>query len=303
MSRFQIILNAQLTLIVYMVFGWCLQKFRLVSDAATGDLMRLVQWVTLPCLIVYSMTKEISLEQMAQAKWILIVSSGIMAGSYLFGTIAFQSEKDRRRGAVLRFGALASNCGSAGLSLLESVMGDVGLLYANLYALPSRIVSWSVGVSFFLDLPLRQRLKKALLNPSLMAILLGLLFQFWCPPLSDGIWSGISTVGKCTNPISMFAVGMILAQVPKKELLEWDIIKLTCLRLAVIPLVSLFILRLLRMDPMVTLSAVLLSGNPSAVVTVVMAEQYDGDRDLASKCIFVTSLCSIFTIIVLYMII
>ena len=301
MGKFELILNAQLTIIVYMAFGWCIKRLQYVSDTTIKDFMHIVQQITLPCLIIYSLAKEISWQELIQARWIVFVSGGIMVGSFLLGLVLFQGVKDQPQRAVLQFGTLSSNCGSAGLSLLQSIMGDTGLLYANLYAIPSRIASWTVGVTFFLNLPIQQRIKKALLNPALIAIIMGIFLQFWHIPLPNGVWAGISTVGNCTNPISMIAIGMILAQAPKEKLFDRNILKLAAARLLMIPLLVLIVLRTISMDSITTTSAVLLSGNPSAMVTVVIAEQYGGDYTLASKCVFLTSVCSIITIIILFM--
>ena len=302
MSRFSIILNAQLTLIVYMALGWLIQRAKLVTDHAAEDLMSLVQWVTLPCLIIESLGREITLEQIFQSKDILLVSAGIMVISHLCGCIAFRNEQDLKRRAVLKLGVLSSNCGGSGLSLLQSTMGAEGVLYANLYAIPSRIASWSVGVSYFIDLPWKKRLQKALLNPSLIAIAVGILLQFWCPELMPGIWDGISKVGKCNNPISMFTVGMVLAQAPKSKTIDVGIIKLALLRLIVIPLTAFGACRLMQTSREVLVSAVLLCGSPSAVISNIIAEQYGGDHELASKCIFITTVCSVFTAVLFFVI-
>ena len=47
---------------------------------------------------------------------------------------------------------------------------------------------------------------------------------------------------------------------------------------------------------------VLLCGSPSAVISNIIAEQYGGDHELASKCIFITTVCSVFTSVLFFVI-
>lgn len=303
MERFLVIFNAQLTLLAYMFTGILLIKLKIFSKNAGSDMMKLIQNVSLPCMIVYSMSKGITLQEILNASRIIVVSIVIMIFSCLAGWIAFRKIENRGVQAVLRYGVLASNCGSIGLSLLDSVLGAQGVICANLYATPSRIASWTAGISFFLNIPLKQKIKKILANPSLLAIILGFAFQLWEPPFPIGVWEGMKHLGNCTTPLAMMTVGIVLGTTPVKGLIDKNILVATILRLLLIPISVLVVMKLAGFEKYMVESAVLLSGSPSAIVTVVVADQYGGDTQIASKLIFVTSVLSIFTLVGLYMII
>jgi predicted permease len=91
-------------------------------------------------------------------------------------------------------------------------------------------------------------------------------------------------------------VGLILARVELKKIINKTVFYYTFLRLIVIPLALLGILLLLKVDPLVMGVAVALAGMPAPANASILANKYNSDSELASKMLLVSVLFSMLTI-------
>ena len=93
--------------------------------------------------------------------------------------------------------------------------------------------------------------------------------------------------------VSMLVIGMILADIRFRELLDRDLAFYSLQRLVVIPLSLLAVLKLLRVNPLVSGVSVLLAAMPAGTTTAMLADKYDCDPQFATKMIVFSTLCSI----------
>tara|TARA_Y100001933_G_scaffold230176_1_gene247066 strand:+ start:331 stop:1107 length:777 start_codon:yes stop_codon:yes gene_type:complete len=75
------------------------------------------------------------------------------------------------------------------------------------------------------------------------------------------------------------------------------------LKLIILPLFMYLICRILNLERIETTALVLQAGTPSAISTILMAEAYKKKRELAAKALFKTTICSIVTIPILFLLI
>jgi len=68
------------------------------------------------------------------------------------------------------------------------------------------------------------------------------------------------------------------------------------LKLLIFPLLIYLITILFKFEKIEVLALVLQAGTPSAISTILMAEAYKANQDLAAKILFLTTMCSIITI-------
>ena len=100
-----------------------------------------------------------------------------------------------------------------------------------------------------------------------------------------------------TTPISMIIIGAMLSDINIKEVLfDWKIYFISFMRLIFAPLMTLYVLRILCVQGLILKVLVVLQSMPVAATAAVFAEQYNKNKELTSKCIFMTTLLSMFTI-------
>ena len=101
----------------------------------------------------------------------------------------------------------------------------------------------------------------------------------------------LEITGSLTTPGAMLVIGSTLAMVPLKTIFkEWQIIPVTLLKLIIIPLLTWLILRHIIDDQLMLGVLVILAGMPTAAMASMLAIEYDGNEQIASAGVFVTTL-------------
>jgi predicted permease len=184
-----------------------------------------------------------------------------------------------------------------GFPVVESVFGKIGVMYASIFVVVFQIFIWTYGVLIFSGTSSKGQLKKALLNPGNVSVLIGILI--WVLPfdLPQAVTGSISIMSTLTTPLSMMVVGATLADVPLAGLFKgWALWIGTTARLVVIPLAVFGFMRLVGAHSLPAQIAAFLTAMPAAAQSVIFAERYGADVHLASRMVFVTTVLSALTI-------
>lgn len=104
---------------------------------------------------------------------IFIVSFVIQLSYSVFNRI-FYNRFDDSKAIILKYATIVSNAGFMGLSIVESIYGQTGLLYASIALIPQRIFMWSAGLSLFTQTDSKNMIKKVVFHPCIIAVYIGL---------------------------------------------------------------------------------------------------------------------------------
>jgi predicted permease len=138
---------------------------------------------------------------------------------------------------------------------------------------------------------------KSLLTPPVLAIPIGLLLYFTGINLPTALQETLSFVARTATPLGMVVSGVLLAEVPLKNLFgEKRLYLLTILRLLVIPVLIYFILLPFHLDPIVLKISVLFCALPIASSTTIFAIRFKADSINAAGCVFLTTVFSMITV-------
>lgn len=298
MENFIRMAGIQSVLFVYMLVGWGCRKSGLLKAEARQAFTEFVINITLPCMIFNSFQTGLSAEAMKSGALALIVASAVSAAALLIGRYAYNWAQPRER-CILQYGTLVSNAGFAGLPVVEGAYGAEGLFLGSLAIIPTRILMWSAGISLFTDAPMKQRVKNVLLNPGIIAVELGLIKMFTGLVLPGFLGKAVTSLGGCTTPLAMGIVGMILADVDVRSVLEPKAFILVAVRQLALPLTLLAVLKLLPVDALTLGVSVVLAGMPIGSTTAILAAKYGADAEFGSKCVFISTLTSLITVPIL----
>lgn len=100
----------------------------------------------------------------------------------------------------------------------------------------------------------------------------------------------------------MVVIGSILAEADIRKMLKGSTLFYCVVRLLGIPAVTMIMCRLLGIGTLVTGVCTILAGMPAGSTTAILAEKYDGDAKYASECVFLSTVLSLFTMPLLYMV-
>ncbi|MFW6378091.1 MAG: AEC family transporter, partial [Bacillota bacterium] len=111
------------------------------------------------------------------------------------------------------------------------------------------------------------------------------------------IFEAVEMIGDMTFPLSMLIIGSSLYGIDiKRVILKPKLIFLSLLRLLIIPVILLLTLNFLPIPDILVGIIVIQAAMPIAANSVIFAARYQGDYQLASEAVFITTLFGIISI-------
>lgn len=295
MQNFLQMAGIQSLLFLYIAVGYLCRKANLMDESARKPITDFVIYISLPCMVFDSFKMQLTAQALKEGGQALLIAAIMSLVMYALGKLLYNwCPPDERK--VMQYGTLVSNSGFAGLPVVESAYGAEGLFLASLFVVPTRIMMWSAGISLFHDTDRKTRIKNVLLNPGIIAVELGLLRMAFNPTIPSVAQKAISGLSACTTPLAMFIVGLILAEVDLKTVLNGKAFFLSAVRQLVLPLGLLVALRALGVPALTTSVAVVMTGMPIGSTTAILAAKYNANHQFAAKCVVISTLTSLLTV-------
>ena len=292
---FQNMVNMQLMMFLLAGIGFFVRKKGIIGGTARKELVNFCLYITLPFNIFHSFRMDWDSGMLTAFLEVLLLSIGYNVIS-IFISFLFYHRSESRRQKPLRYGTIVSNGGFLGNPVIEGIYGMEGLFYASVFMLPVRIVMWSIGTSCFLKGSRENLVKKVLTHPCVAAIYLGLAAMISGIEFPDFLEKTISGVSTCNTPLSMMLIGMMLAEMDPRGMLDGTMAFYTSVRLLLVPAVIFGITLLLPISPLLRGITVIIAGMPAPVTTALLSAKYDGDEKYATAMIFVTTILSLVTL-------
>ncbi|MBZ4664322.1 MAG: family transporter [Caloramator sp.] len=290
------IVTQVIVLFLIMVVGYISRKRGFINPEVNKSLSELLLNVTLPFMIIASFNFNFSKDMLNLGIKLFLISTVIHILLLLLGSIIYKRfNEDEYK--VLWFITVFSNCGFMGYPVVESIYGKIGLFYAALFNIPFNILIWTAGVFIFSGRGDKQNLRKAILNPGILSVFIGLVIFLLSIDLPAPVIKTLEMVGSMTTPLSMIIIGSTLADAKIKSIFEgFSVYFGSFIRLIAIPLTVYFILNLFGLKDFYLSIPVIITAMPAAANTVIMAEKYGGNPEYASKVVFLTTILSVVTI-------
>ena len=220
---------------------------------------------------------------------------------------------------VMQYCTIVSNSGFLGLPIAEGIFGAEGMMYASIFIIPMRVMMWSAGIACFTESPdFKSVVKKIAVHPCIVAVYIGLGLMVFGKPLGalygaftaqavpvagtvvpvmiTALDKAVRSAGGCTTALTMVLIGMMLAEMDPKHMLDKDSVFISLLRLGLLPCLVLIGCRLFHVDGLLTGVSVLITGMPAGSTSAILAAKYGCDYTFATKCIVVSTLLSMISI-------
>ncbi len=306
MSAFLIAVSKLITLFVYIIVGYVISRWKIISTAFTDGLSKFLMTVILPCMIVSTFQTPYTPEKLANAGFVFLVSLVIFGASILVGYLTyylFHIEQDAK--GVWIYAVTFPNHAFMGWPVMAAIFGGDAVFYATFANMAFSVYAYTFGVWLMqttgrrADLGIKNKhvLRDNLLTPINAAIVIGLVLFFSQVTLPSSIGTAVDAIGGMTTPLAMMYVGTILAKSPLKDVINDRRVYLCSLiRLIIIPLLVFICARPFIRDPLIYGVLVIGHAMPVAGYCAIYAGAYDNDTLLASKLISVSTLLSVISI-------
>lgn len=281
------------TLFLMMGVGYVLVKLGWFSKETSNQCTQLILYAVGTSIIITKLQIDATPEVVST---ILKAALG-MALTYVvmipLSQLLFRKEP-ADTAVVHRFGSIYSNNSFMGLPLLAGVLGDDALLFGVISVLVFFIFQWTHGVLIYGG---KLNLKSAVLNPGIIAIIIGLVFFAVGFKIPTPVFNAMEFMGNLNTPLAMVIIG---GQMARSDIL--DVVKkpklyaAAAIKLLFVPALTTVLLLPLNMDPLSYCACVILSACPTAGVTSMFAQMFRRDEATAAQMVTLSTLLSILTL-------
>lgn len=283
-------------LYIMVIIGVVCDKLGLFTEKTGKACTDLLFYIITPCVIINSFfTSEFTKE--SGTKLLIALGCGFLLHfiAIAINTPLF-SKGDKDENCVYKYGAIYGNVGYMTLPLTQAILGSEGVFYCSAVVMAFNVVSFTHGV-FMMDRSKGFDAKKLILNPGVIAVLIGLPFYLFRISLPEIISKPVDFIAGTQTPIAMIIFGTFLANAQLKSIFTHKKIFLVALsKLIVLPAVMITIYKLMGLSGTLLVALAISSCAPSANNTVMFSAKYDKDTRLASQLVAMVSFISIITI-------
>lgn len=276
--------------------GYLARRLGYLGGETDQKLSKIILNITMPCLIIASVTTGEALPEASKILSTLKVAAVFYGVEMLLAVIVprILGGTEQQKG-VWRYILVFPNVAFIGYPVTVAIFGPEALFYAVILVLPFNLLAYSIG-----PLMLAGRAKfrwQQLASPCIIAAVLALVVALCRISLPVLVGECAAFVGDLTTPLSLLVVGSLLAGLSVRQVFAsprlWV---LTALRLLILPALLWVILGWMQVEPLVADIAVILMAMPAAVNGTMLCMEYNGDTECMAQGTFLTTLVSILTI-------
>lgn len=301
------IIKSVISLFLIMLVGVYGSKKGIIDNHANRGLTKILLDITLPCMIITSFSFSYDEGVKSNVLKTFYYSLAVYIILIIISKVLTIPVKNEKR-TILHFANVFTNTGYIGFPILNAIYGAEAVMYGSIFNIFFNIFLWTYGIIIFKDRMEKQKLVKELLkalrNPSLIAVYIGIIMMLFDLKLPAVVLTSANSIGTITGPLSMIIVGVLATKVNIKEhLIDWTIYYGIAMKLILIPAALYFVSLLIRDRSIVSNTVIILGSMPAAAMTSIFSDSFNVKREYGAVVVVATTLLSIFTIPILLRII
>ncbi len=300
-----IMLKQMTILFLIMMVGLYAGKTNIITEEASKKLSSLVVNIANPCFVVCSVLGD---THIAGEKLVLMALAAV--GVYIclivlavFVPLLLKVPVNVR--GTYKVMLVFNNIGFMGFPIVSGLYGSEMLLYVAVFMLPYNILIYTYGIYVMRkDGGENGKMNvSGLLNPGVIAVLAAFVIYIFQLHIPEVIAESITMISNVTAPLSMMVIGASFAGADfKKMFADGKLLVFSLLKLLVIPAAGYFLVRLWIHDPVMQGIILVMLGTPVGSMVAMIASEYGGDVELATKGVTLTSLLSVGTLSLLFVV-
>ena len=294
-------------LFIIMAIGYALFKLKYLDSQMITRLTKLLLDITLPLLIISSVMDKTEEVNAGKIGMVFLISFCLYVFLSVLSIIVIKiMHFPKPQQGLYIFMHTFANIGFMGFPIINALYGNEAMLYTAILNIFFNLFAYTVGimmVNYSGSLKNEGSSAASLINAkSLISVgtigsLLAIVIYFLPVTFPDVVTGVCSTVGGLTSPLAMILIGATLAKMPLKKVFnDWRVYLFAFVKQFVMPFPIYFLMRLVVADELVRNVLFILCIMPVANTSVLFANRYKKDEELAAKNVFVTTLVSIVSI-------
>ena len=290
---FSIFFSDILPVFAIAIAGFMLARF---AGAQVQTLARAAFYVLMPCLAF----KMLSTSVENGPAFSPVIAAAVLV-TLVMGAVGYLCARALGlRGAELRAFLLVvmfSNGGNYGLPVVRFAFGSNALTYGAVFFLTGSVMTYVTGAFFAGSRhgQLRGAIEKVFRMPSLYGVALALIAMWIGKPVPEAIMRPVSMLSDAALPVMILVLGMQLerATIPEKPHLVLIAVGISLL---IAPFVALGLCTGMGITGPARQAVVILSSMPVAVVTTILALEFDMSPTFVTGAVFLSTVLSPLTL-------
>jgi predicted permease len=297
---------APILLFAMLGVGVLAMRLGYLTDSGVDDIGKLVLNVTFPALILASLFgyRGSLTGTFFVLPVVALIGLFVALGIGLVVARALKLAKQR----LFASACTVANTAFIGIPVNRAVNGSLGGAYGVMGDLPTGLVIWGVCVPLMTSerapgdtesdtISAWTHFKRALFNPNLIALFVGLVLILIGVRPPRFAMRFIDLLGSITAPLAMMMIGVVIARGRPSDAFRRPVFWLVALvKLALNPAVALALAGLFGLHGPARTAAVLQAGMPTLASLVLISRAYGQDDSFAASAVFLTTLLSLITI-------
>ena len=279
--------------ILFLIGIFCYRK-KIITQETNKSLASLVVNIINPAIIIQSYRISFSTERLKMLLMVFLLS---LLSYVIIIPLAYWLNRKGESRNIDRIVSIYSNCGFIGIPIVSSLYGPEGVFYLSGYVTAFNLLFWTHGVTVIKKRFDKKNLKKILLSPSIIAVLIGVLVFLLRIDLIDPLGSTMEAVAAMTTPLTMIIAGVSIAQTSFLDTVkDLTVYRVTILRLLVLPLIVYGLFRLIPLPDIVKDIVIIGCACPASTMGTIVAAESGENSIRMSQYFAVTTVLSLLTL-------
>jgi predicted permease len=252
-----------------------------------------------PCLVFTQfVTSEVSFGQAWRVAVFCVVLVAVLG--VIARLLIIPLRLDRATTSSFLLVVMFSNSGNYALPVVLFAFGRESLAFANVYFVTSAVLVYTCGVFVAASgrSSLRQALRRMAGVPALYAVLAALIVLATGTTVPLAIMRPVTLLNDAAIPVMVLVLGMQLERATKPTHLS-AVALAVILSLVIAPMIAFGLTAALDLEGPARQAAIVEASMPAAVVTTVLALEFDLDASLSTSVVMATTVLSPFTLVLL----
>lgn len=295
-----LLLQQMIIMFLLMSVGFVGSKIGMITEETSKRLSAIVVNIANPAMILVSGISDERMEGrelLSLTVVILAIYAVLLLLAYLLPVLLRVDPKGR---GVYQAMTVFSNIGFMGYPIIAALYGSSAILYGALYSIPFNILIYTFGVSALRkkeDGAEKKKLSlKEVLNIGVITSIISLILYLWQIRVPGFLTDTLSYLGNLTAPLSMMVIGASMTSISLRELFtDVRLLLFSLIKLLLIPVLGMLLIRQVVTNEVICGVFMIMLATPAGSMTAMLAQEYDGDYETASRGVTLTTLLSVIT--------
>ena len=295
-----LLLQQMIIMFLLMSVGFLGSKIGMITEETSKRLSAIVVNIANPAMILVSGISDERMEGrelLSLTVVILTIYAVLLLLAYLLPVLLRVDPKSR---GVYQAMTVFSNIGFMGYPIIAALYGSSAILYGALYSIPFNILIYTFGVSALRKKENGEEKKKLslkeVLNIGVITSIISLILYLWQIRVPGFLTDTLNYLGNLTAPLSMMVIGASMTSISLRELFtDVRLLLFSLIKLLLIPVLGMLLIRQVVTNEVICGVFMIMLATPAGSMTAMLAQEYDGDYETASRGVTLTTLLSVIT--------